>query len=517
MKRYFFNSIVGTLYLLLVASCSKDLGNYDYHDINELAISGIASSYSVMTGIDTLHIEPQIAATEPDLSDARYHYFWILRGSNQFVDTVSTARMLDYPIDLAPETFTLHFRAVDKQTGVAWWINSDLIVGTPYSRGLLLIGEDEQGQAEAEMLSMVADTLHIPNILANSGLPALTQPVNFLHTGGAASYMKLWIFTRSGSYYLDRLTMKGVSTNRFGNLVYTTDPIQTETLDPIAFAPQILNTAGTTGNSYIRAMLCSDGSVFVSYTLLNGGDFYPNPMNRAGDNPDKLLKAAPYLLYSIGSLNAVMWYDSENDRFMNISNIGLSTSSTVLADGISDPFPWNQAGVGRTLVYAENTRNTDGGSVNGNSFAIAKDGSNQHYLYKFYANGANPAKRAAYTVLPMAIDFDKADFYAFSSNRTVVFYSVGNRLYAYDYNPGNERFYSYPELGSDEITMLKFDTQVDHLANSLYIATYNAGTKGTLRRYMVGSNPNVVELTPAENGAWSGLIKVTNMNWRAVN
>ncbi|WP_257666828.1 PKD-like family lipoprotein [Parapedobacter tibetensis] len=515
MTRYFSSFIFGLSALLLTVSCSKDLGNYDYHDINELAITGVESTYSVLTGVDTLHIEPEIAATEADQPDERYDYFWILRGSNQFVDTVGTERALDYPIDLAPETFTLHFRTVDKQTGVAWWTNSDLVVGTPYSRGLLLIGENEQGQAEAEMISMVSDTLHIPNILSNSGLPALTDPVGFLHTGGY--YVKMWVLTRSGSYYLDRMTMKSTPANQFGSLVYTTDPIQTETLDPIVIAPQIGSEAGATGQTWIRAVLCSDGSVFVSYTLLNGGDFYPNPMNRTSDDPDRLLKAAPYLLYSIGSLNAVMWYDSENERFMNISNIGLSTSSTVLTDGASDPFPWNQAAAGRILVYAENTRNTDGGSVNGNSFAITKDGNNRHYIYKFYANGANPAKHAAYTVLPMATDFDKADFYAFSSNRTVVFYSVGNKLYAYDYNPGNERIYPYPTIGTDEITMLKFDTQIDHLTNSLYIATYGAGTKGTLRRFIVGSNPNVVELTPAENGEWNNLINVTNMSWRAAN
>src|SRR5699024_10573056 len=101
----------------------------------------------------------------------------------------------------------------------------------------------------------------------------------------------------------------------------------------------------------------------------------------------------------------------------------------------NDIFPWNQP-AGRTLVYAENTRNTDGGSTNGNSFAIMKNADNTCLIYKFYANGTNPAKRGAYEVKPMATDFEKADHYAFSSNRSVVFYSVGNKLYAYDYNPG---------------------------------------------------------------------------------
>jgi hypothetical protein len=173
--------------------------------------------------------------------------------------------------------------------------------------------------------------------------------------------------------------------------------------------------------------------------------------------------------------------------------------------------------VGRTLVYGENTRNTDGGATDGNSFAVMKDNSNNFYIYKFYANGATPLKRDLYTVSSIATDFDKADFYAFSSRRTVVFYSVGNRLYAYDYNKGFEKAYQFADLSSDEITMLKFDTQIDFATNALYVATYNAGTKGRLRRYMIGTDPNIVTIAPVNRSDWNGLIKIKDMNWRAVN
>jgi len=169
------------------------------------------------------------------------------------------------------------------------------------------------------------------------------------------------------------------------------------------------------------------------------------------------------------------------------------------------------------LLYAENTRNTDAGATNGNSFTLMKDASNQHFIYKFYANGANPNKLGFYVIKPIATDFDKADFYAFSSNRTVVFYAVKNRLYAYDYNPGNEKFYAFNEFNGDKITLLKFDTQVDPGTNSLYIATFNAATKGTLRRYIVGNNPNTIALTAVPHADWTGFEKIKNISWRAVN
>ncbi len=94
---------------------------------------------------------------------------------------------------------------------------------------------------------------------------------------------------------------------------------------------------------------------------------------------------------------------------------------------------------------------------------------------------------------------------------------MGNTLYAYDYNKGFEKSYTFPELGGDDITMIKFDTQIEHTTNALYIATYNSSAKGRLRRFMVGTDPNTVTITPVERADWDGLIKIKDMNWRAVN
>lgn len=511
-----FYNIIGISLLALTISCTKDKGNYDYHDINELTVGGLQATYSGLTGIDTLRISPAIVMSEPVSDPSRMEYTWLAKKGTAIVDTLGTAKDLNYPINLPPDSYTLQVRILDKQTKVVWSGKANLAVGTPYTKGIMLMGEDANGYAEVDMLSMIKDTITVKGILAESGLPPLRGPINIQHSGGSATYMKLWAFTTSGSYYLDRLTMKGKAADRFGKLVYTTDPINKETLSPIIMAPQIRDAAGNVGSTFVRAMMTGDGNIFASYLALNGGDFYANPINRDKNDLGKLLKAAPYLLYSIGNMSTMLWYDTSNERFMYYNSFILNTSSVTLTDAPGDLFPWNQATTGRTLVYAENTRNTEG-SANGNSFAIMKDKSNTHFIYKFYANGTAPSKRAAYTVSAIATDFDKADFYAFSSNRSVVFYSVGNRLYAYDYNLGNEKAYQFPAIGTDEISMLKFDTQIDYLTNSLYIATYNTTTKGTLRRFVVGTNPNVVELTEANKSKWSNLVKIKNMSWRAVN
>ncbi|MFR1240966.1 MAG: hypothetical protein ACLSDJ_07495, partial [Butyricimonas faecihominis] len=169
------------------------------------------------------------------------------------------------------------------------------------------------------------------------------------------------------------------------------------------------------------------------------------------------------------------------------------------------------------MVYGENTFNTDGGSTDGNSFALLKDGVGEFYIYKFYVS-SSVAKRDSYTVVrSVATDFDKADFYAFSSRRTVIFYTVGSRLYAYDYNKGNEKCYLLEDFGEDQITMLKCDTQIEPSANPIYLATYNDTDGGSLRKYDQGMDPNKVEVNPVSNAYWTGLIKIKKMSWRASN
>lgn len=511
--RYTFLLLSG----LFLGSCAKDLGTYEYNDINDVKIAGISGAYSVRRGVDTLRINPTLTATMDAGDTIRYRYLWIVKEGNN-IDTIGRYRNLEYAVSLNPLAYKLFYRIRDKQTGVEWQANADLQVGTPYSRGWLIMGEDEQGYAEAEMLSIQNDTLHLKHILSESGLPRLQEAVSLQHTGGGLdTYVKLWAMTKSGSYFLDRVTMKGTTSNNMSRVLYVSEPVDPQTFHPIFIAPQMRTAAGQLSTTSYRVMLTKAGDIFASFLVLNGGDFYNNPINRVATAQNVRIPAAPYILYATGSMTTAMWYDTVNQRFLNYSGFGLATASTVLTDVPNAVFPWNQGDTGRKLVYAENTRNTDGGSTNGNSFAIMKDPLNINHIYKFYANGSAPAKRAAYVVSSIATDFDKANFYAFSSNRTVVFYAVGSKLYAYDYNPGNERIYQYPEIGADQISMLKFDTQYDHLQNSLYIATYNSVNKGTLKRYRLGTNPNVVELLPQENSTWTGLIKIKDINWRAVN
>lgn len=517
--------IILTAYITFLCACSKDKGNYDYRDINEIKISGLASSYSYVLGT-VLHIEPGIQMSQKDTDPSAVEYYWVLyKDESTILDTIGRAAVLDARITMAPATYLLWLRIVDKASGVTYKARTQVTVSTLFSIGMLLIGTDENGNAEAEMISTVKDTIVFRKILSGSGLPALRDPMSFMFFGGTSTnpnIARLWVMTKSGSYYLDRLTMGGSTSGKFANICITNEITNKDAITPVVAMPQVRDRSGITSggaNTFGRAVITTDGDIFATHSWLNGGDYYANPVNRVETEYSTRLKAAPWFWYAIGNYGgtpSMVWFDTDNQRFMLFPNFG-SPVSTVLADVTGDAFSWNLASQGRMLVYGENSRNTDNGSTYGNSFAIVKDNTGNHYIYKFYVYTKSQEKRDLYTVSPIAIDFDKADFYAFSSKRTVIFYSVGNKLYAYDYNKGLEKFYQFPELSTDEITMLKFDTQIDFSTNALYVATYNAATKGRLRKYIVGSNPNTVDITPVDGSDWDGMVKIKDMNWRGLN
>ena len=502
---------------ILFAACLDDKGSYDYHDVNETTIEGIAGSYNVTQGITTLKIEPQITMTLADSEDTtRFQYEWRANTGYNSTVLIGTTRTLNYPVTLDVGSYTLYFRVIDRQTDLVAVARASLNVGSPYSRGILLIGENPAGEADVQMLAINTDTVLFRDILVNSGLPVLRDPVDIIHTGYSLydDYIKLWVLTKSQAYSMDRPTFKGKETDVFSKCLFMSQSHESDFV-PVDIVPRIKDKNGNS-DRYNRVVVCSNGYVFAANRLLNGGEYYTDPVNREKAAPNVWLKAKPYLFYALNSFNGIVWYDETNERFMQLPNTS-AVYSNIMNDAKDDPFDWRQQETGRTLVYGENTVNTDGGSANGNSFALLKDASGMFYIYKFYVS-SDVAKRDAYTInSAVATDFDKADFYAFSSRRTAVFYAVGSRLYAYDYNKGHEKCYLLQDFGEEQITMLKCDTQIEPSVNPIYVATYGQANGGTLRKYVQEMNPDKVEVTPVENSCWTGLTKIKKMSWRAAN
>jgi hypothetical protein len=176
--------IILTASITFLAACYKDTGNYDYNDINEVRISGMKSSYALLLGIDVLHIEPKIEITEEITDPSRLSYYWILSTTSRAVDTLGFSPILDTRINAIPGTYILTLRVVDSKTGVAWKGSTSVTAGTRYSQGIMLMGTDENGNAEMDMITTVSDTLVGRRLLSLTGLPVLNEPYAAIITPG---------------------------------------------------------------------------------------------------------------------------------------------------------------------------------------------------------------------------------------------------------------------------------------------------------------------------------------------
>ncbi|RHR79029.1 PKD-like family lipoprotein [Odoribacter sp. AF15-53] len=509
MKRNIILFVVIALTCGIVA-CYDDKGSYDYHEVNEVEVDELGDGYSMIFKKDTLKITPKLNFSMDSLNPDRYEYEWkaVPGLSNENPGgIIGTSRNLNYFIELYPGSYSIYLKVRDKQTGLLWMNYTSLTVRTEVSRGFLLVGEDEEGYVDVDMISMPGDTIVLKSLLANNGLPPMKGARGILYTGAYTAsmdpYVKLWVMSEERSYYVNTTTFEGDPLNTFERMVYSSFDMPEE-MNPVHFVAK--SRAGAMSTN--RMVVCDNGYVFMA--SLYSGDFYANPMNRASKTQDVLFKAYPYIFSAPGYVYGAVLYDTDDNRFLRFGTF--DTYSRELSDAAGDVFPWIQP-EGRMLWYAENTMDTEGGSSNGNSFALMKDTeTGQFHIYKFYAY-SSALKRGYYEIKSsLATDLARAELFAFSSKRTLFMYAVGSKLYAYDYNKGYEKLYSM-DMG-DEITMLKFDLQADGTYNDLYVATYNSATGGTLQKYTLGTDQNTFELKPDERCCWTGLVKVKDMDWR---
>ncbi|SKB70294.1 PKD-like family protein [Sphingobacterium nematocida] len=506
--------------VFLLGSCSKDLGNYSYHDINEVNIAGLEQSYTAVFKSDTIRISPTLVFSEDTDTPDRYTYEWKLVKSTPTTDLdwkgtiISTERDLDYLVSAVPGSYSIYYKVKDKETSVTWTTRTVLNVTTQTATGFLLIGEDEAGYAEAEMISyVVGDTVIIRELLHDNGVPRFKGATSIFHTGNGNSSVnaqaKVWISGTDAGYYVDKNSFQTNALSVFKNMMYTSYSLA-DKIFPVDYAPKTATYSGTIVGSQ-RVMLTNTGDLFTAGII--SGDIYSNPINRLTTvSGAPLLKLAPYILHGGSSaLSGYIVFDKDNNRFLR-TTAASSANLTVLADGPNDAFPWIQP-AGRTMLYAENTKNTDGGSSSGNSFALMKDQNSLFYIYKFYAYGT-PSKRNGYTVNRQFSDeLNKSKLFAFASTRTAMYFAIGSKLYAYDYNTGSERIVMIKDYG-DEITMLHSDIQASTTSLDLYVATYNSTSKGRLHKMILQNNTNTIEMKEDETVVWTGLSKIKNMSWR---
>ncbi len=515
--------ICGLLGGMVFHSCYKDLGNYDYREINEVMIGEagfVDTTYNYVSFVDTLRITPEVEnSIIQDLDN--YEFRWILNGE----DEIGHEKDLIWPVNRPQGGYMLFFRIKDKSTGVVVTRSVNVNLTTHFSNGWLVWGENENGEAQLDMLAFInngSDTVLMKNILNGSDLPILKKPTFVFVPMMAMGDVAIQLGSEDGSYKLDRNNLTPIED---AHLKYSFWDLSSVGNCVLQDANQLM---------MFRAEII-DGNLYFDNNRSDGYKKIGNPSNHYKGNYELFKmgdKIGCNLSYRMGSVIVV--YDDDNKCFLyqgsySASGGGNGYCSPIPNIIVNDDF-WTP---GKDFVTTINSRN----SMISNYTILKEPGASSpsdYYLYPYLINMSMFSVEFSHKEpqqLTNATDIDKAEFFACSSQKTVIFYTVGSRLYGYDYSTkkgkllldfeGEDRILENNTPVTEEITAIWNEQYMlsPVLGDEFYIGLYDpakpASTAGRLVGYRVVDNPNDIIIEEIPGSSRKGLCKIASVAYKS--
>lgn len=509
MKSNIIKIILGGFIFLNATSCVEDKGTYTFTPVNEISVvSGIdtENGYKTLSKIDRLELTPEIAGTLSGKDESSLEFKWYIATGEASKDIkrteIATTKNLDYGVDLLPGSYILYLEIKDKSTGLKWLTSANLSVSSSLTTGFLLFGENEDRTVRLDMISMPADrdTVVFADLFPNE--TGLKGAKNLVFTGSYYKCQALWAMTDNGSFKLNSSTSFDLDKNASAeNMFYTTfnikHPIQVLDIFPHYNRSKALNGSN-------RGYITEDG---VYYANIIMSETFDNPKNRYSSSSKELFTPYPSAFHTAtaSSFSKLVLYDMDSNKFAVMNSPTYATNCLEIPSKVDDKFPWNQKDVHRTILYGENLYDTQKSSC-----TIMKGEDGTYHIYKFVPNTV--AQLGYYQVnLDVATNFPQASHFAFSSDQTVLLYSVGSQLWAYNYSYGTAAMLK--DFGS-EITYLSMEYHSIGEITNFILATYDSTNKGIVRKFDLGTDVNKLEMKERPKDIWKTGMKVKQIQWK---
>lgn len=498
--------IVSAIVPAVISGCFRDLGNYDYIEVNEAVISdkGFESPYDVRTNVDILKIEPEISFTTDPEGTGDYSYEWVAVGQNflrgqRFV--IGTEKDLYYPVKLQAEEYILYLKVRDNGTGIVFSKDVGLNVRSTYSLGWLLGGTDENGGGQVDMMSISSDTLFIHNTLvAEEGLVLSPVSLVWVDNDEWTSEERLYVATEDGTYKFDR--------ENFNGSPYT-DIRYSFAIDPQT-GQYLMSDSQKISDK--RHVVIVDNQAYI---VSSSGGMIENSFCTY-DNMS-YFDVAPKMLcnHRQKDIRTFIFYNQDEREFCYISGLSVKNMK-FMGDAEEDTYSWdtkNDFAGGLDFVTAVNSFFS-----NGQAAAILRNPADgRHYIYCTTPdNSGTISKDGRYEVDAVATDFGNAVSYAITVNHGYMVYACGNTLYGYDFRKTPQtctvlRTFDAP------VTFLMSDIESpEQYDDFLYVATYDDSVprSGILYKFKVEDSPDRIAVEETEK--WDeGLLKIAAMKYKA--
>ncbi len=441
-KTYRHIAIALIAIITIFGACKKDLGNYNYNEINEMTeISGLPEEVVATYG-KSLAIAPVTKfSQDPNFDESKYTYEWYYIGPNGLggtkLFTLATTRNLNLTVGVVAGSYSAYYAVTDKETGVRYRTSFTLRVVNEINEGWIMMC-DVSNTARIDMLSLnksgefdvIIDLLKaVGSDLKLDGKPVMTYTYSTgLLPGPDGISYGLYLGTDKGTTKVDPNTFKWTPTMSLNYEMYGNIPTG-------FYANTIQQRGGS--NSY----MIGQANTYYYYRPQN--IFYSAPINYI-TSEQRAFEVEPYIAGNHnGSGSHAIFYDKTNKRFVKHS--GDASTCNTLPDPIGDAKKFSFT-TGLDLAFMK-WLPYNGGEV----FSVLKDpATNKKYLARF--NSATLVQ--SYYEEITGAEVANAEKFAFSPDLGYIFYNVDGKVYEYDMNAKTAKLML--DLGSKRISYFKF-------------------------------------------------------------
>ncbi|MGX5819816.1 PKD-like family lipoprotein [Chitinophaga lutea] len=410
-------------FLLALAACRKDEGNYDYTAINELKIGGINEEYTVNFG-EPVGITPDLDFTK-DSTEDHFSYEWIafdysggLRNTKRLL---YAGKELDTTIHLNAGSYDAYYVVTEKSTGISWNKPFRLIVNGAFARrGWFVLSEvagsarlgfwqedmDRLGQfpiRHIDILSQITDgSTGTP--LKLEGEPVFLAPLNNL-ISSAEPTSKAWLYIGTKNN-VEKLNITNGLIWKAASYAFKYETANNYPEVPSwVFAP----TSGSVWAYY-------GGEIFKCFS--GSREMFGIPVNRLSTG--EVYPVEPAMAMPNRANFAAIMFDRVNKRFVR------STGGTYMSLLPANPAGFDPNNLGMDLIWMGHSNGLGGVAV-----ALLKKPDGTVYLARMQFTSA--AAFSALSLTKVSIpEILQAEKYGLDDRFGHLLYSVGGKLYRYD-------------------------------------------------------------------------------------
>lgn len=472
-------ALLFVLGVLSFASCYRDLGNYDYSEINQVTFSGFPEEMQYAYRlVDTVRVTPVIEGSLEGKDLNNYSLKWQAVVKSGSVDGATTFDLdsnrldLKYFVQLPEAKYTVYLLVEDKTSGVTWRQGFDLQVTSATYEGWLILSEDSEGFSRLDMISTsTPEEEIIRNLWADSPLREFKGPKSLHLLGGMSAPRPVYFLAEEAQAKLDD---DDFSYDYENDLRYEF----AEWRD--GFVPTCM--VGTYGDC--RLCIGKDG-VYGKGTII--GAIYGMRLNKLDGETD-YFDVAPAIgmsgiYYNTYGGTAIL-YDVTNQRFVQVTSDMNKVQKPSAEEKV---FSFT---TGKSFVHLSNTMH----GSRGETYTILKDGAGKLWLYGIEVGNYNyVAQVDGHYYQLNAPEIERATAFAVHPHDYDLYYAVDNKIYCYNINSKACRLLPIKmesgeivnQFSGEQITMLKF--------NIFVMGDYSkpAGSGEMQYRLIVGSKETI--------------------------